>query len=69
MELISSDIATVGPSSSVYRHKLFRVLSSQLLELYSGDIVLLGGLPLCIPSPFVIVIVVMVAVVGSWSGH
>ncbi|GJV77331.1 FAR1-related sequence 5-like protein [Tanacetum coccineum] len=52
-------------------HHLEGYLSRKLLpfaELYTGDIVSRNALTLCIPSPFTIVVVVMVAVVGSWSG-
>ncbi|GKA55623.1 hypothetical protein Tco_0754695 [Tanacetum coccineum] len=55
--------------STIFRrlsHKLSRELLP-FVELYSGDIVSRNVLTLRIPSPFVIVIVVMVAVVGSWS--
>nr|GEZ16899.1 Gag-Pol polyprotein [Tanacetum cinerariifolium] len=38
------------------------------LRYQTLDIVSQNVLTLCIPSPFVIVIVIMVAVVGSWSG-
>ncbi|GJU11949.1 ribonuclease H-like domain-containing protein, partial [Tanacetum coccineum] len=47
------------------RGKTVKVLS--FVELYSGDIVSRNVPTLCIPSTFVIVIVVMVAVVRSWS--
>ncbi|GKD15137.1 hypothetical protein Tco_1199544, partial [Tanacetum coccineum] len=56
--------------STIFRH-LSHKLSRKLLpfvKLYSGNIVSRNVLTLGIPSPFVIVIVVMVAVVGSWSG-
>ncbi|GKC57055.1 hypothetical protein Tco_1084653 [Tanacetum coccineum] len=56
--------------STIFRHlshKLFRKLLP-FVDLYSGDIVSRNILTLRIPSPLVIVIVVMVAVVGSWSG-
>ncbi|GKA72585.1 hypothetical protein Tco_0778801 [Tanacetum coccineum] len=62
----STDVANVLiPMLSVLE------LSRKLLpfaELYTGDIVSRNALTLCIPSPFTIVVVVMVAVVGSWSG-
>ncbi|GJW40765.1 hypothetical protein Tco_0066610 [Tanacetum coccineum] len=48
-------------------HKLLRELLP-FVKLYSGNIVPRNVLILCIPSPFVIVIVVMAAVIGSWSG-
>ncbi|GJT88908.1 hypothetical protein Tco_1070625 [Tanacetum coccineum] len=38
-----------------------------VVEFYSGDIVSRRVLTLCIPSPIVIVIIAMVAVVGPWS--
>ncbi|GJW45989.1 hypothetical protein Tco_0077635 [Tanacetum coccineum] len=53
--------------SAVSVYKLLRELLP-FVELYSGDIVSRNVLTLCIPSPFVIVNVVMVAIVGSWSG-
>ncbi|GJU06593.1 hypothetical protein Tco_1123023 [Tanacetum coccineum] len=56
--------------STIFHH-LSHKLSNELLlfvKLYSGDIISRNVLTLRIPSPFVIVIVVMVAVVGSWSG-
>ncbi|GJR69740.1 hypothetical protein Tco_0015805 [Tanacetum coccineum] len=69
------EVSTVLKLKKISRKSKFkafqRMLFRELLpfvKLYSGDIVSRRVLTLCIPSPFVIVIVVMVAVVGSWSG-
>ncbi|GJY35852.1 reverse transcriptase domain-containing protein, partial [Tanacetum coccineum] len=70
LELWVGFIAYKGNDWSPYLHRLSHKLFRELLpivEHYSGDIVSRNVLILGIPSPFVIVIVVMVAVVGSWS--
>ncbi|GJX69745.1 putative reverse transcriptase domain-containing protein [Tanacetum coccineum] len=67
MELIHPRTNRLGTIFRHLSHKLFRKLLP-FVDLYSGDIVSRNILTLRIPSPLVIVIVVMVAVVGSWSG-